>query len=98
MSRQEKIGAVVLGVLLFAGLFYFIYTTMKNPLPLEPGADEFAGDTFNDEGDLGEENTPEEMAVSTETANVPELSTETATAPAAAPVSAPAPRTRNTHK
>ena len=94
MSRQEKIGAVVLGVLLFAGLFYFIYTTMKNPLPLEPGADEFAADTFNDEGDLGEENVPEETAVSTETSAVPLVST--AAAPAKVP--APAPRTRNRNK
>lgn len=49
MARQDKIGAAVLGLLLFSGLFYFIYTTMKNPLPSEFGDDEFSGETFDDE-------------------------------------------------
>ena len=40
MSRHDKIGAAVLGLLLFSGLFYFIYTTMKNPLPAEFGDEE----------------------------------------------------------
>jgi hypothetical protein len=60
MARQDKIGAAVLGLLLFSGLFYFIYTTMKNPLPSEFGEEEFAGETFDDEElseDLGDTET-----------------------------------------
>lgn len=53
MSRHDKIGAAVLGLLLFSGLFYFIYTTMKNPLPPEFGDEEFFSDELDEE--VGEE-------------------------------------------
>jgi hypothetical protein len=81
MSRQDRIGALVLGVLLFAGLFYFIYTTMKNPLPADLN-DEFAADTL-DNGDQNAEDltdAEEPPLSSTETATAPVESTETAPA------------------
>jgi hypothetical protein len=68
MTKGEKIGSVTLGVLLFAGLFYFIYVTMKNPLPAEYG-DDFYGDSL--EEDLGDQ----EPALDEEAADVPEIST-----------------------
>jgi hypothetical protein len=92
MSRNDKIGAVVLGALLFAGLFYFIHTTLQNPLPADLGDDTFATDT----GDTGDELLPEEGADET-----PAVSTETATdEPAAAPAApaAPAPQAPKTKK
>jgi hypothetical protein len=61
MSRQEKIGAVLLGVLLFAGLFHFIYTTMKTPLPTDYGNEDFAGAPL-DEGADADLMTEEEMS------------------------------------
>jgi hypothetical protein len=73
MSRQEKIGAFVLGALLFAGLFYFIYTTMNTPLPPDLGGEDYTGETFNEEEALP---APEE--------ETPALSTNTATSPAPA--------------
>lgn len=51
MSRGEKIGAFALGGVLFAGLFYFIYTTMKNPA----AGDLTAAEDFLDEEDFAEE-------------------------------------------
>ena len=62
MSRQEKIGAIVLGVLLFLGLFHFIYTTMKTPFPPEYEEGEYTGLPFGEEEEdfLPEEETPAE--------------------------------------
>ena len=76
MSRQEKIGAIVLGVLLFAGLFYFIYTTMNTPLPPDLGGEDYTGETFNE----GEEALP----ASEEGTPVPSTGTETTPAPSPA--------------
>jgi hypothetical protein len=61
MSRQDKVGAALLGLLLFSGLFYFIYTTMKNPLPPEFGEEEFVDEALEDE-DFTEEQEPEAEA------------------------------------
>ena len=77
MSRQEKIGAIVLGALLFAGLFYFIYTTMNTPLPPDLGGEDYTGETF-DEGEEALPATEEEMPVP---------STGTTATPAPAPIS-----------
>ena len=65
MSRNDKVGVLVLGALLFSGLFYFIYTTMRNPLPPDAGTEDFtAGDTFKNDENLTDEEatTPEEDA------------------------------------
>jgi hypothetical protein len=79
MSRNDKIGAFVLGALLFSGLFYFIYTTMRNPLPTDLGDDGLtAGDTLTDEETLNQGD--EETATADE--ETPAVSTTTA-APAA---------------
>lgn len=53
MTRGEKIGAVLVGVLLFAGLAFFIFDALRP-------ADRFAtdagyGDTFDDELDYAVE-------------------------------------------
>jgi hypothetical protein len=49
MSRSEKIGGLILGVVLFAGLFYFIYNSV---LKKSPAGSPFAGEnTFSDSVD-----------------------------------------------
>ena len=81
MSRHDKIGAAVLGLLLFSGLFYFIYTTMKNPLPAEFGDEEFFSEGLED--DLDEELAGEEEAAELE-APAPAAEDGEAAAPAPA--------------
>jgi hypothetical protein len=79
MSRHDKLGAAVLGLLLFCGLFYFIYTTMKNPLPSEFGDEELLGETLDDE------ELDEELAAEEDDAAVPaegDAAPETPAAPA----------------
>ncbi|HNC74940.1 MAG TPA: hypothetical protein PK362_08685 [Elusimicrobiota bacterium] len=68
MSRGEKIVASVLGILVFFGLFFFIYSSMKTT-PAYPPVDEAAADygddyNFNVEGDTTtvDEALPEEPA------------------------------------
>lgn len=68
MSRGEKIVASVLGILVFFGLFFFIYSSMK-ATPTYPALDETVGDygddyNFNVEGDTTtvDEAIPEEPA------------------------------------
>lgn len=52
MNRTEKIVAAVLGTLVFFGLFFFIYSSMKN----SPAAyDDVAFNDFADEEDLGDD-------------------------------------------
>ena len=83
MSRQDRIGAMVLGLLLFAGLFYFIYTTMKSPLPADFGDETLSGDNFNtdEETVAEEENTEEDTSLSTGTASAPAAKEEALIAP-----------------
>lgn len=73
MTKGEKIGSITLGVLLFSGLFYFIFTTMKNPLPTEYG-DDFYADS------LGEEESEYDADLEAD-AEEPEVSTAPVTAP-----------------
>lgn len=66
MTRGEKIGGSVLGVALFAGLFYFIYTSYMNqasPAGELAGANEESFLRAEDEDfgeDLAEESSDEE--------------------------------------
>ena len=55
MSRGERIVAAILGTLVFIGLFYFIYTSMRAAPalpPLEEGFSE-SGDDFDFEVNEG---------------------------------------------
>lgn len=72
MSREDKIGALVLGLLLFSGLFYFIYTTMKNPLPSEFGDEAYFDETYDDLDEELLELDGEESAAPAEAAVTPE--------------------------
>lgn len=83
MSRNDKIGAVILGVLLFAGLFYFIHTTLQNPLPADLGDDAIATDA----GDGGDAADNELLPEDTAGEETPAVSTNTATT--AEPTDAP---------
>lgn len=77
MSRSEKIGATILGLLLFSGLFYFIYTTMHTPLPADLGDEAFQDELAEDEA-FDEELAPE----TEEPEEAPAASTATLTTPA----------------
>jgi hypothetical protein len=50
MNRGEKIAASVLGILVFFGLFFFIYTSMKSS-PSLPPVDEEVSDYENEDTD-----------------------------------------------
>ena len=91
MSRQEKIGAIILGVLLFAGLFHFIYTTMKTPLPTDLTGEDYANMPL-DEGATDDTLDEEALPPEGETAAAaPEQKPAEAAAPAEKPAEAAAP-------